>query len=248
MLGVVLCVFVWRMYEFLYQSTSQTVLCFTALSRLPHIRQELKCLRDNSSQIRNPRSQTTSSEIIWKILLSEFHPENFFHQPTGKFRESNSRFEECYNLFHHLPLESPFLNCSTGGPSESRLSSGWASRACLFWVAPHAQKKHVHSSFMRHQLHVFQKWFILYIYVVILGCCSLFIFINKKECHYISHISQAFGRKIHPSCLQVMKGFCPHLLLKPKSALGWLDDSTLTAVRSPLRHQLMPRDFHLLKS
>ena len=109
-------------------------------------------------------------------------------------------------------------------------------------------KKHVHSSFMRHQLHVFQKWFILYIYVVILGCCSLFIFINKKECHYISHISQAFGRKIHPSCLQVMKGFCPHLLLKPKSALGWLDDSTLTAVRSPLRHQLMPRDFHLLKS
>ena len=78
MLGVVLCVFVWRMYEFLYQSTSQTVLCFTALSRLPHIRQELKCLRDNSSQIRNPRSQTTSSTgklfspTYWKIQGIQF--------------------------------------------------------------------------------------------------------------------------------------------------------------------------------
>ena len=157
MLGVVLCVFVWRMYEFLYQSTKQ---CFGAHSSLhpgsPHIRQELKCLRDNSSQIRNPRSQTTGippgklfSPTYWKIQGIQFKVWGMLHF-----------------LFHHLPLESPFVNCSTGGPSESRLSSGWASRACLFWVAPHVQKKHVHSSSMRHQLHVFQRWFILYIYML----------------------------------------------------------------------------------
>ena len=88
MLGVVLCVFVWRMHElFISKHQPDSALGLTALSRLPHIRQELKCLRDNSSQLSNPRSQTTGMPL-----------ENLFHQPTWKFRESNSRFEECYIL------------------------------------------------------------------------------------------------------------------------------------------------------
>lgn len=144
-------------------------------SRHPHIRQELKCLRDNSSQIRNPRSQNTSS--TGKVFSPTYFNSG---NPIQGLRSVTFVFTTCHLNHHSSIARLVDLQNLVWVQDEHR------AHAC-FELHLMSKKKHVHSSFMRHQLHVFQRWFILYTYVVILGFCSLFIFFaNKKDCHYVT--------------------------------------------------------------
>lgn len=67
-------------------------------SRHPHIRQELKCLRDNSSQIRNPRSQNTSS--TGKVFSPTYFNSG---NPIQGLRSVTFVFTTCH-LNHHSSI------------------------------------------------------------------------------------------------------------------------------------------------